>query len=562
MVRFKPALQVATLTCCWCVFTGCMSPIFRQQSPETIDEKEDQREATLIGDVAHPYGMNYIKLEGTSLVTGLSGTGDDPPPSSQRARLIDEMKRREVEKPNDVLASPDTALVLVKGYLRPGIQAGDRFDIAVRTPSRGNSTSLRGGKLLETRLSEMALLDSQVREGHLMAVANGAVLVDPSADSDETVISTRGTILSGGVATKSRNLGLVLDQQRQSVRISQRIGNAINKRFHSFVDSSQRGMATPKTDEFVELRLHPRYKDNVSRYMRVVRNIAVNESDWHLQDRLLLLHDQLLDPVTTATAALRLEAIGSEQSIEILKEGIEHADPEVRFYSAEALAYLDDTSAVEPLANAAREEPAFRAHALAALSAMDDGAAYDSLRSLLSLKSAETRYGAFRALKSMSPGDVFLRGENFEGLFAYHQLEVSGEPLVHATSSHRPEIVLFGPDHHLQLPLVLDAGPEILVNGLDGEQVKVSRFGETTQQRVVSNELDAVIRAVVELGGTYPDVVQMLQQAKTSGSLQSRFRVNALPQVGRVPNRNQGSDLEGGSIKLGTPESQLFGRRS
>jgi len=36
----------------------------------------------------------------------------------------------------------------------------------------------------------------------------------------------------------------------------------------------------------------------------------------------------------------------------------------------------------------------------------------------------------------------------------------------------------------------------------------------------------------VELGGRYPDVVQMLQQAKESGALSSRFRVNALPDAG------------------------------
>ena len=33
--------------------------------------------------------------------------------------------------------------------------------------------------------------------------------------------------------------------------------------------------------------------------------------------------------------------------------------------------------------------------------------------------------------------------------------------------------------------------------------------------------------AVVDLGGDYPDVVQLLQQAKQSGALPSRFRVNA-----------------------------------
>ncbi len=535
------------------VTAGCMGPILRHQSPEA--KRGDTSETTLISNVAHPYGMNYVKLEAVALVTGLRGTGEDPAPSPQRAALLDEMNRREVEEPNAVLASLDTTVVLVRGFLRPGIQAGDRFDIEVRTPSRSETTSLRGGKLLETRLTETAVLGNQIRKGHVMAMANGAVLVDPSADAEkETALATKGRILSGGVTTKSRNLGLIIDHQRQSVRTSQQIGKAINKRFHSYIDGRPMGIATPKTDEFVELRLHSRYKDNVGRFMRVVRNIALAESPMQLQTRLQLLRDQLLDPVTSATAALRLEAIGNDEAIAILQEGAAAEDAEVRFYAAEALAYLDETSAVSVLAQAAREEPAFRVHALAALGAMDDGAAYDALRSLLSVRSAETRYGAFRALWTMSPNDPYLHGEKLGDKFTYHVLNNAGPSMIHVTSSHRPEIVLFGKDHQLHLPLVLDAGPQILVNGLSGAKIKVSRFGKTTQQRVVSTDVDAVIRAIVELGGTYPDVVQMLQQANESGALTSRFRVNALPEGGREFSRSRQDN------DLGTPKPELYGK--
>ena len=152
------------------------------------------------------------------------------------------------------------------------------------------------------------------------------------------------------------------------------------------------------------------------------RNIAITETPSQLQARLELLKKQLVDPVTAADAAIRLEAIGDNQAKEILLKGIKTDDPEVRFYAAEALAYLDATEAVEPLVYVAREEPAFRVHALAALSAMDDGAAYDGLRSLLSVKSAETRYGAFRAMSAMAPSDSLLQGEDLDGKFKLHLL--------------------------------------------------------------------------------------------------------------------------------------------
>jgi hypothetical protein len=278
--------------------------------------------------------------------------------------------------------------------------------------------------------------------------------------------------------------------------------------------------------------------------MRVMRNVAVQETPVQRLARLDLLRDQLMDPVTAETAALRLEAIGDD-SVEILKQGARSTDAEVQFYAAEALAYLDVTEAVAPLAKAAVDEPAFRIAALAALGSMEDGAASEALFEMLDVMSAETRYGAFRALTLMEPDDPRIKGEklgaNPHGRFNYHMLAVGGPPMIHVTSSHKPEIAMFGSDHQLRLPVVLDAGSRILVNGLRGDQVTVSRFSpnEPTQERVVSTQINEVIRAIVDLGGDYPDVVQMLQQAKNAGALTSRFRVNALPEPGREFDRDE-----------------------
>jgi hypothetical protein len=527
-----------------------MGPIFRPQSPDAalteVGDSQTPGSTQLVSSVAHPYGMNIVKVENVALVTGLAGTGEDPAPSPQRAALLAEMYKREIENPNEVLASPNTALVLVRAFLRPGIQAGDAFDVEVRTPTRSDTKSLRGGWLMETRLSETAVLGGQIRSGHETAVAQGPILVDPAADPNDQAHATQGRVLTGGVATKSRQLGLILDHEHQSIRLSQAVAKAVSERFHTYVNGRRMGVATPKTDEYIELVLHPRYKDNVVRYMRVVRSIAVRESPNKRLERMKLLHDQLLDPVTAETAALRLEAIGGDDAVKILKEGAKAEDREVRFYSAEALAYLDVTEAVVPLARAAVEEPAYRMNALSALGAMEDGAALEALVEMLGVKSAETRYGAFRSISTMAPDDPRIRGEKLgaNGKFNYHVLDVAGPPMIHVTSSHRNEVVLFGKEHRFKLPVVLDAGPRILVNGLQGDAITVSRFSanEPTQQRVVSTDVDEVIRAVVDLGGDYPDVVQMLQQAKNIDALPSRFRVNALPQAGRSIDREEPPD--------------------
>ena len=142
---------------------------------------------------------------------------------------------------------------------------------------------------------------------------------------------------------------------------------------------------------------------------------------------------------SASRAALRLEAIGHE-AVATLKKGLASTDAEVRFYAAEALAYLDEADAAPALAGAAKDEPAFRVYALTALSALDDSASYEALRDLLDSDSAETRYGAFRALWSAYRDVPQFRGEALgNNKFSYHAIDSHGPPMIHLTGSFRPE---------------------------------------------------------------------------------------------------------------------------
>lgn len=565
LIRLLAPLLLLLATC------GCTTPAVRSQSPEDI-EAAAASNVRLIGDIAVPYGMYPVKVEAVGLVTGLAGTGSDPDPSPEQALLVHEMQLRGINNPDKLLASPFNSLVKVRGYLKPGIQKGDHFDIEVWVPSNSGTTSLRDGWLMETRLKELAVLGNQVREGSLLALGEGAVMVDPSANADkDRVITSRGRILGGGVALKSRPLGIVLKPDFQNVAYSAQIESAVNRRFHNFNKGIKEGVATAKTNEYIELIVHSRYKDNVPRYVQVIRSLALKETTARQQARLQLLERQLLDPLVASSAALRLEAMGRE-GIEVLKKGIQAQDAEVRFYSAEALAYLDDRDAAKPLAIAAREEPAFRVFAFTALSAMDDVAAYDELVNLLHVQSAETRYGAFRALWAMNSHDALVHGENLGSQFSYHVVDSNGPPMIHVTRSYRPEIVLFGRNHALSAPFAVEAGKQILVTANGPEQVTVSKFAvnQPDQKRVVALQADEVIRAIVELGGTYPDVVQALQQAKAKGALTSRFEVDALPRSGRRYYRNaDGEEVnadpqateESSGVSVANPTPDLFGDR-
>ena len=538
---------------------GCSRPAMRSQSPEEFEQM--LADVHLVGDVSIPFGMHPLVVESVGLVTNLANTGRDLPPSNTRAMLIGEMQRRGVEHPNQVLQSTSTSAVVLRASLKPGLEKGDRFDVEVTLPQGCETTSLRGGNLLEARMREMAVVGQQVHQGHVFGLAKGSLMIDPLADEKNSGEKLAARIIEGGVAVQARPLGLMIKPDERSVRTASEMGTAINQRFHLRRHGIQTGVAVPKTDRYIELAIHPRYKDNVPRYFQVLRSIALAESASQKQLRMQLLERQLLDSVTSATAAVRLEAIGKD-GIEILKKGAASSDPEVRFYAAEALAYLDDSSAASPLAAAARDDSALRARALAALSAMDDPAAYDQLVELMDSGSAETRYGAFRALWAMNPRDAAIRGEAVaEGQFSVHLVRGKGPAMVHVTRAYRPEIVFFGSEHALRTPIILNVGGGIVVRDLDGGRLSVSRFapGEPDQKKEIAPSALELVQALAAVGGTYPDVVQALLQAKKSGSLVSRLEVDAVPKIDRAYQpQNDGQPSEDGTedgVEQSAPQS-------
>lgn len=509
---------------------GCAGPAIRSQSPEVEALLSLEANTKLVADYAAAWGIDAQRIERVALVTGLAGTGGDSPPNSRRQSLLAEMQARGVVEPNRLLGSRTTSLVWVHGYLPPGVRKGDRFDVAVEVPSDCDTTSLAGGWLMETRLSEMAMVGSRVRDGHVLGIAEGSLLVDPvSQGTLDSKSKLRAIVPGGGVSLTSRPIGLVLMPEHRSIALSKRIGDAINSRFHAVIKGSKRGVATPKTDRFIELEIPFVYRHNMDRYIRVVRSIAVIEPQGGRHARLDLLGRQLTDPVTASSAAIRLEAIGKD-AVVTLKKGLESQDAEVRFAAAEALAYLGESATAPHLAEAAAALRAARPDALAALAALDDAHGIDALQSLLTSASAETRYGAFRALWTMDSSIPLVKGEKLADVCTLHMLDVGGPTLVHATRRHHPEIVLFGTEHSLADGLRAEAGPAIVIT-VDDATATCSRFaaGAPDQGEDVPARVDEVLRAIARLGGTYPDMIQFLQQAAAQHAMEARLAFDALP---------------------------------
>ncbi|QDU79289.1 flagellar basal body P-ring protein [Polystyrenella longa] len=518
----------------------------------------------MVGDYTRIGGNTAVRVYGIGLVVGLKGTGDDPPISTQRTHLKREMALKKVKDANRILRSPDTTLVEVKAFLPPLIQKGDLFDIEVHIPGNSEATDLNGGRLLETYLTEVMPTPGEgIKKGRALAVAKGPILVsgDSSGDESREKLRKRGKILSGGLSLKEREMKLYLNSDVRTVRNAKRISDKIGNRFYHYDEYGIReSMAEAKTDTEIDLKIMPQYEDNHARYLNVVRRIAFRETNVAQNIRITRLKDKLLNPKSSEAASLELEAIGI-QSIPTLQAGLKSEWLEVRFHSALALAYMGETDGLDVLAEAAEKEHAFRIYALAAMASVEDVESHMKLQTLINkgdITSAETRYGSFRALSTLDVTDPYIRGEDMKGQFSLHDVKTEAAPMIHLTTQKKAEIVLFGRDQQFTTPIVVRAGKDILIKGEAGDKtITISNFHlpPKDQQQVVSTKISEVIRTVVEMGATYPDVAEMLSQADAQKNLPGRLEVNALPQAGQYyvrPQMASGSPSDKGhKIRVG-----------
>ena len=181
-----------------------------------------------------------------------------------------------------------------------------------------------------------------------------------------------------------------------------------------------------------------------------------------------------------------------------------------------------------------------RGPALGALAALDDINSYEVLLDLMRSGSFETRYSSFRALWYMRPNDPIARGITLgKDEFTLHYIESDPPNLIHITKDTRPEITLFGRDIKMVTPLLLDVGKNIMLKSDGDDKIEVSKFSidEPDQKRTISTDMAEVIKTVADLGATYPDVVEMIQNGVSTGCISCKVLVNAVPKGERFYQR-------------------------
>ncbi len=519
---------------------GCKNAIFRPQSPDELATqlRSEAEDVKYIGDVCRIWGLNFAKVEHIALANGLRGTGSDPANNGQREILVNEMKAVHVDDPNKILASKNTSLVLVQGFLPPAAQKGDRFDIRIGTLERTKTSSLRGGYCMETFLRPYARLGNRTRSGHSVALAKGPILIDAHYDGSESDISRlNGTILGGGRVTEDRTIGLAIATDAASVRTATRIANAINARFAIYDDTGKVGVASAKSDRNVELKIPKEYKHNMGRFLRVVMNIAFENPKTNTNSRVEKLELQLNDPSSARKAALRLEGIGID-STGVLRRALNHSDEEVRFYAAESLAYLGKDTGVAHLEEIARKNQMFRWHALTALASLKETKSGKALSNLMHSEDVATRYGAFKSMLARSPQDPLVSGKLVGNSFFLHVVPSSAKSALHISRRTRPEIVIFNDKQTFgDKFLYIQSG--MTAKSIGRNQIEIKIYMQNDGDKVItcSNRVSEVIEKISSLGCDYGCIIEMLLEAKKEGNINSEVVVDAGPKA--TDNRRQ-----------------------
>jgi hypothetical protein len=514
-----------------------------------------------VGSKTLPDNMGPVMVSGVGLVYRLPpGSGSSAPPGSWRQMLEGSLKSQGFTHLKELLDDPNktTSLVLVSAIVPPGARKGEAIDVQIALPEGSTTTSLKGGVLLACELRDFDTtgnLRTLAKEGRASTPEGGLVLGSVWAKAEGPVVAgamvsdskesrpandleapslRAGRIWGGAKVTQPRPYYFMMKPGDQSIRMAATVAERINSAFHGNGDPS-RPVAEAKTRELVVVSVPYPYRNNHHRFLLVARQVPINPVSADSVYR-RKLEEELHDPATTITAAIKLEALGANVR-QALRVALNNTSPWVRFAAAESLAYLGHTDGAAELAKLAEDHPALRAQCLKALAASDDAAFTDRLADLMASSDPALRYGAFIALRLSSESNPAVAGQLLNQSVWLHRVASGSPGLIHLTTDRRAEIVLFGDGVKFTGPFTLPIGPDYTASmSATDPEVKLTRIvsgvrGTEVKEVKCPADASAVLATLAKLGGGYAESVELLKRADAAQCLTAAVAIDAIPSI-------------------------------
>lgn len=485
-------------------------------------------------------GYQPVVVRGYGLVVGLDGTGSRDIPPDLRSHMISEMARRGIGlestgwgdlKPEQMLDSEDTAVVIVEAVIPPAAIRGTPFDVRVYADPRTGTTSLEGGRLYTTELRPGPLRVGR-SQSRTLAIAGGPVFLNPFAEPGsigrDTIDRRTGRILEGGVVT--RDIPIKLRLATPSHTRASILQNSINARFPAEpgqLDPTARG----ESDESIEITVPPSYRKDTREFVQLLRHSTIRlagvEAVAASIRRIILT-----DPSAVESASWRWQALGS-RVLPIIKDLYDHRSEPQRMAALRAGAKLNDALVIPHLIEMASSASRDSRHkAVALLSSLGPNPRIDyALRELLNDPDVEIRLSAYEAL--IERGDPYLSRYIVDDKFVLDVVE-SEYPLIYISQIGQPRIAIFDEDLAVNIPTTVMAwSNQLMFKGDLGDDYLEVYHREPNQLQGTIMQVEPDLVELIHFLGHTTTVEQPakglgLTYAQTVGALYQIWRQSAL----------------------------------
>jgi hypothetical protein len=529
------------LLCCCVVFitAGCAPHSASKGTAKNPLAADNNGLGATVSSVAEVFAFDSVPVKGYALVGGLEGTGSTECPPQIRSYLekyiLQHLGGAKVNI-DELIRSPDTAVVAVEGAMPPGASQNERFDVSITALSGTQTTSLKGGSLYGCDLYEARQFGSSI---YTLATAEGPVFIDlinPDVDMKT------GYILGGGGVAKELKINLII--RHPDYRLANLIGNRINEKFGSSV-------ATALAPGTIELQVPSKYSNQKYKFLQLVRATYLADTPELIQKRIQAGIQKFASSGDKNAGEITLEAIGNA-AIPKLAVFLNSTDPEVRFRAARCMLNLGDKLGLEVLWGiAADKASAFRIDAINAIAlsaAAADGAPL--LRTLLGDDNSQIRLAAYENL--VRTKDPSLNTKMIAGNFYLDQISAQagagpGKPVIFASRRNQARVALFGSPVNCRNNVFIETPDgSITVNVPANEQIatlirKPPKHPNAIVQLKSTLDLADIIQTLCSepvsspekgapgLGVTYSSLVALLKQMVDSGAVVAEFQPGPLP---------------------------------
>ena len=496
-----------------------------------------------IGMYAEIFASDAIPVSGYALVGGLNGTGSSECPEQIRTYLQKYILQRLSDariNVNELISSPDTAVVLVEGMIPPAASKNQKFDIRVTALSGTQTTSLEGGWLYGADLFESHQVGQSIKP---LASAEGPVFTDSTGSDSQN--HRAGYVLGGGTVIEEYRVNLAL--RLPDYRIASHIRNRINERFGFET-------AVALAPGSIEVRVPTKYLETKRRFIQLVRATYLVNSPEFAEKRIMANIEKLADSKDKYAGEIALEAMGNA-ALPKLAALLNSSDPEVRLRAARCMFNLGDQRGRDVLWGIATDKNASgRMEAIDTLvitAAEQDTASM--LRSLLRDDDLAVRLIAYENLVRLKDAAVSRR--LIAGSFYLDQITQAGKPAILISRRDQPRVALLGAPIYCRSDIFIETPDKtITINVPAGEKYatiirKHPRRPDTIIQLKSSLDIADIIDKLCRepltptaqggpgLGVPYSTLAGLLNKMIESGAIQAEFYAGPLPKA--LPGRPQ-----------------------